>query len=173
MPNIERLGHDAVGGRDLYSLNVTAPDELPAKIRLSSGYFVCLLAWDSAAESVEVISRVAESILGSGCVYLCSWGEGCERVHDIFDEVAVGPDPDPGDAAVMTTWHRNETLDEALWFFLNSTSPDDRYEARCDSAVAVSIGGDRSRAERILFALSVPQRFNAEVLRQENDQASG
>ncbi len=69
--------------------------------------------WDSEQESVGEISRVAEVLLGSGGVYFCTWGNGCERVHDIIE---VDPDP-ADDSVVMTTWHDDETLDEALWFF--------------------------------------------------------
>jgi hypothetical protein len=118
----------------------------------------------------DSISRVAEVLIASGCVYVCSWGEGCERVHDIVDEVCVGPDPSSDDdSAIMTTWHEDESLDEALWHFLNVSWPDDRYFDYCNDAVAITIGAPLEIQQRIDFALSNPREFNSQVLCNEED----
>jgi hypothetical protein len=62
--------------------------------------------------------QVLEWAQRAGCVYFIAWGENCERWHDDMDDVhletyAYKP---PDDKFMMTTWHANETLEEALWF---------------------------------------------------------
>ena len=161
--NLERRGYDPLTGRDLYSLQVASVEELPDALPSTLGAFVCLLAWNSLHETVKAVSRVADLLLDSGCVYLCSWGLGCERVHDIMDETVVGPDPDPGDDyCVMTTWHDNETLEEALGFFLAWTVPDEAFRNTCRSAVVLSIAGTDDWHETIDRALKSPGPFRQE-----------
>lgn len=162
MKNPEKLGRDTE--RDLFFLHVESPQTIPTSLKVPVRHFVCLLVWDSEQESADEISRVAEVLLSSGCVYFCTWGAGCERAHDIIDEVCIGPDPDPADGSViMTTWHNDETLDDALWFFLQCTWADKHYEDSCRSALAVLIGSDGERASRIRYALKDPKRFLEEV----------
>jgi hypothetical protein len=39
----------------------------------------------------------------------------------------------------MSTGHAGESLDEALWFALNVTSPSEEYESTCGSFVAITV----------------------------------
>jgi hypothetical protein len=65
-------------------------------------------------------------------VYFCSWGPGCERFHDIVDELIAEDDvsersfagPTKNDV-VMTTWHERDSLEEALDFFATCAVPAD------------------------------------------------
>ncbi|MCH9648648.1 MAG: hypothetical protein K0U98_10440 [Deltaproteobacteria bacterium] len=172
MSTVERLGYDEINNRDLYLIDLATADELPGDIPISSDDFACFLAWDSGSESVETIVDLAEIILDAGCAYLCAWGDECERVHDIFDEVEVGGDPDPEDkSVVMTTWHDGESLDEGLWFFLNCTWPDDHYFENCRAAIVISIGGKEAWLDRIRFALEHPYQFNRQVLDHDEDES--
>ena len=168
MTGVMSFGRDDVSGRELYSLHLETADGL-SQLNLSSPKFVAFLAWDSSHATIEAISQVAEKLLNSGCVYLCAWGNGCERVHDIMDVVLVGPDPSDDVAPVMTTWHQDDSLDEALWFFLNSTWPDDQYFDDCRSAIAITVGGSREFQDRIAFALTYPREFSGQVLSREED----
>lgn len=173
MPQTERLSDGAFSGRYLYLLDLATANDLPDIVNVSATHFVCFLAWDSEDRSVETISRVAGILLDAGCIYFCSWGRGCERVHDIIDEVCVNPDSSRDDgASIMTTWHAEDSLDDALWFFLNTANPDEQYSERCNAALAVSIGGGPSRLDRIRFALKSPHRFSAEVLGDESKGAT-
>jgi hypothetical protein len=66
--------------------------------------------------------------LQAGVVYICTWGRGCELVHDVFDEEIVGA----GEFAesvpmIVTTWHAEEPLSSAIWFLLRLASPHDAY----------------------------------------------
>jgi hypothetical protein len=84
--------HDGAG-RDLFLLSISRPQHMPRVISVSTPRFVCLLAWDARAAGVEEISDIARQLLDAGAVYVCVWGPGCERVHDIIDEESVGPNP--------------------------------------------------------------------------------
>ena len=75
----------------------------------------------------------------------------------------VGSNPDPDDATtIMTTWHEDDSLDDTLWYFLNTTWPDDRYSETCRAAIAVSIAGSDVWHERIGLALRSPRQFSEE-----------
>ena len=161
----ELLAHDEASGRNLFFLHVPRPEALMA-LPEAIGRFVCLLVWDAAAEGVDVVSRIAEQLIASGCVYLCAWGTGCERVHDIFDEVIVGDGTQDvcADAPlVLTTWHYRESLDSATWFFLRSAFPEERVRAECRSSIAIVIGSDDERAAAVRRALSNPVEFSRRV----------
>lgn len=160
--SLEQVGHDPESGRDLLFLKAS-PTSL-ASFRVPSPHFVCLLVWDSVGESVETVSRVAEQLLDAGCVYFCAWGAGCERVHDIFDEVCVGTYRNAADrSVVMTTWHAEESLAEALWFFLRSAIPDEQYEESCRSGVAIVFGTNDVRMAAVRGALEQPKEFARSV----------
>lgn len=63
--------------------------------------------------------RVTEWLVQSGCLQAVAGGRGCARWHDSVDganlmEFDYGDIPD--DRFVMTIWHENEPLEEALWF---------------------------------------------------------
>lgn len=99
------------------------------------GRFTVLLAADTTGAEVSVLAGFARKLLQAGCVYFCAWGPDCERVHDIFDEMCFEVAP-----VIMTTWHSDESLDEALWFFLKGAVPDDRYGEPTVSALTISVG---------------------------------
>jgi hypothetical protein len=94
---------------------------------LAAGLFV---AGNTTDLNVEVISSFAEKALLAGMVYFCVWGLGCQRFHDMVDERSVEDECNArrfagsrsGDVA-MTTWHNNETLEEALDFFATCAAP--------------------------------------------------
>ena len=55
----------------------------------------------------------------SGCLYVVAWGAECEVWHDTVDETSLEMfdfADIPDDKFVMTTWHTDEPLAEAMWF---------------------------------------------------------
>jgi hypothetical protein len=61
-------------------------------------------------------------------VYLCTWGPGCERVHDIADGICIELCPNPtADNVVITTWHDKDSIAQALWYFQECVLPAERY----------------------------------------------
>ena len=109
--------------------------EWPADFQPSSKYFRLFVAADATSTPSEQISRFAEEALTKGMVYCCSWGPGCERVHDIVDETLVASETfGPGSFApatrndtLMTTWHDREALEDALEFFVWNSCPTVSY----------------------------------------------
>ena len=81
-------------------------------------------------------------------VYFCGWGPGCERFHDIVDEIIVGDEvvgrnrfkPPTTHDAVMTTWHDDDTLEQALDFFATCAVPSDGNIEHSDYRLVVCIG---------------------------------
>ena len=64
-------------------------------------------------------SSTARWLVDGGCLYAVAWGRECEKWHDAVDWAVLetfdyGDIPD--DNFVMTTWHAEERLSEALWF---------------------------------------------------------
>jgi len=101
--------------------NFAAIDRVP----LPPQHTVLFLAVDARAVPTEAIASAAERLLASGLVYICVWGPDCERVHDIFDEVYAGDGSTEPSFTLMSTWHSHESLEEALWFFIEHAVPVD------------------------------------------------
>jgi hypothetical protein len=99
--------------------------------------------------------------LQAGCVHVCCWGPGCERVHDLFDLANLELRPDGPFA--MSTWHSKEPLSQALCFFLFCTFPDNAYYDGCRAAVGITIGSKES-ADEARAALTSPREFSVRVL---------
>ena len=162
---IKRLGRQKAWERDLFLLELNDIGEVPGNLRFLSRYFVCLLAWDAREASADEIRSVGQNLIDQGAAYFCLWGADCERVHDLIDEVeALREEANPDDQSViMTSWHRDEPLSEAIWFVLHCALPDDPYIDDCKATLAVSIGSSEWAAQ-IRAALSDPKKFFDEYL---------
>lgn len=150
-----RLGKSPNSGWDVYSLGLPSTSSLPTEIALPSKHFVCLLSWNAECAEVAEISGLAERLLSFGCVYFCCRGAGCERVHDVVDEVMVGDGfTNVAWLGVMTTWHDKDSLDDAVDFFLDSACPAERYLNECHTALAITVG-DEFQVTSVELALAV------------------
>jgi hypothetical protein len=170
---MERFGRSVKFGRELFLADLRAADDLRAPLEFPTKHFVAMLAWDSSSENVETIGRLAELLLRSGCAYVVAWGDGCSRIDDIVDLTAVclklgvgergapllPPEQNPFAAhpTVMTTWHANDTLEEALDFFLLAANPVEEFEATCGSAIVIAIGQPPAVIEQIRARLMGPE----------------
>ncbi len=139
------VGRDSVSGRDLYVLELPTPRiekfEPPAR------HFGCFLVMDGSSASDEMIRTLAQDLLAAGAAYFSAWGVQCRRVHDLIDQVRPADEPGPNDV-VMTTWHADEQLDEAIWQSIFVDMPAGRYEDGCDALVAIVVG-NAAAAEQI------------------------
>lgn len=102
-----------------------------------SPHFMLFLAVDATSITDEILRLVARKLLDRGLSYLCVWGNDCGRVHNQFD-LERHPIEAEG-CSVMTTWHSDEPLSEALWFFANVAYPDEDFEPDCCDWVSVSV----------------------------------
>jgi len=127
--------------RELLVLDAATVADATEAVPPATGHFAVFLAWDALSASTDAISELAVELHNRGLAYLCAWGPGCERVHDIFDEVEVQLEASrPADSVVMTTWHAEDTIEDALWFFLYNSFPDPAYQDSCSRGVALAIG---------------------------------
>jgi hypothetical protein len=135
-------GFDDVTGRELFSLQLASAAELPMRVDLPSKHFACFLAWDASRALTDSVSQLAERLLHSGASYIVCWGPDSERVEAIVDEITASTSAFgmPADSSIMTSSHSTEDLDEALWFFLTSSWPDEHYVDSTRAALAISIG---------------------------------
>jgi hypothetical protein len=108
--------------------------------KMPEPYFGVFLACDAKSTSDDIVLAFGQALLRQGLAYVCVWGPDCERVHDLFDEVIVENNPHETEQSVrITTWLADETLDEAVWHFLNVCFPADDYYDRCHTEVFIVI----------------------------------
>lgn len=128
--------------------SVTLSESLqwPAALKIPSKRFRLFVAADVRDIEVQVLADFGAMALKNGMVYFCAWGPDCERFHDIVDELIVADDlgqhlfagPSPHDK-VMTSWHVNETLPEAVEFFKNWARPDGGFRPGSNYWVAICL----------------------------------
>lgn len=168
MLKVNSLGLNKVTNRELFAVHLNNAGELNEELDLSSRFFVCFLCWDDSTDvTKDAIEAIAEILLRSGAVYFCVWGKGCSRVHDIIDLASYEQDQE-NESVIMTSWHEEESLDDALWFFLNSAFPDDRYFDECRAGVAITIGSTSESVARVDFALKFSEEFSTQVLHKKD-----
>jgi hypothetical protein len=136
-------------GRAVRAAHAKSLGEAVSQLRASSKHFVLLIASDTRGIPGAVLVDFAADLIRAGATYVCCWGPDCERFHDCFDEADDVVNGRASNSRVlMTTWHADECLEEALWFALNSTVPSSAYLETTNSVFVLSIGEDRW-AERV------------------------
>ncbi len=164
---VQQWRFETLQQRQLFSLALGTPSDLPRALDVDSVHFICLVAWDAKGISTEIVSNFVERLLEYGAVYFVCWGPDCERVHDIVDEITALPGKGyPEDSCIMTTWHAHESLAEALWFFLACAAPDSHYESTTSASLAISIGSEAWNAE-LVAALQDPSGFIRRAARRD------
>jgi len=118
----------------------------PTNLTLPSRRFRLFVAADTTENSVDALSSFASSALKNGMVYFASWGPGCERFHDVVDEVIVEDDLGEqlfvgprADDCILTTLHAKDTLDDAVNFFLTLAVPNEGFVADSESWVMLCV----------------------------------
>lgn len=71
------------------------------------------------AEPADV-RLLGNQLLEAGCRYFVCAGSRCEEAHDSIDDAFI----ESGlDESIITTFHHDETGEEAAWFFARLASP--------------------------------------------------
>ena len=161
---MNQLGNLSTNDCPLYSEFVPNFAAL-ANLRLPSAHTVLLIVADSGDIPVSIVGDVAEHLLAVGLTYVCVWGPDCGRVHDIFDETHVGDGSSEPQFSFMSTWHDDQSLDDALFFFLRCAIPIDP-DLSSVSYVAVTVGRT-DWAASVQDALADPDAFVSRVLADE------
>ncbi len=141
---VQDHGRQKSSGREILSLAVPRLEQLPRDLGFNSHHCVLFLAIDATVLADEQLFSLVEWVMDQSAVYVCVWGPGCERVHDVINETIVEFDhPKSDETVIMTTWHDDESLEEALWFALNDAMPASAYSDSCSVVIAVSIGSEQ------------------------------
>lgn len=116
---------------------VPSLNDIPAAVESASAHYLLFLALDAASIEDERLRFLARALIDRGMACLCVWGNDCSRVHDQFD---LEREPNESEGRVVTTtWHDDEPISEALWYFANCAYPSDDFEADCTDWVAISV----------------------------------
>lgn len=95
--------------KEVWLYNYVQDDDL--SVDFGNSPFVCML-WNNREDFVS--PALIEQLLKQNCKYFVAGGENCEEWHDCADEVQI-------DEHVVTTWHKGQSLEEVVYFALNST----------------------------------------------------
>lgn len=99
--------------------------------------FIAVVVADAAGVPTAEVQGFAQELLKQGVAYVCAWGRECERVHDVFDDVIL--QRPEGDPFVMTTWHDDESMDEALWYGVWAACPDEAFGDPASASVLFAV----------------------------------
>ena len=131
-------------------------------------HFTMLVAMDGFVETRASFLNVPKALIEEGLVYLCTWGPDCGHVCDIFSQAAELLNArQQEEYNFRSMYHDNESLDDALWFFLNAAIPDDSYARSCRSAFVVSVGNS-TWVKQLSLSLSDIRAFNKKILNSES-----
>ncbi len=139
---------DPYSNRQVWLLGATSVDKWPSTMPWSCVGFGLLLAVDHAVDATEL----AEDAVARGVAFVCTWGPGCAIVEDAFDDAIVTSGrAETKHDVVLTTSHAEESLEEALEFFLDAATPSRDRVKGCGAWFVFAVGeGLRARFERAL-----------------------
>ncbi len=174
MAALEKFKKHAESGRTMFLLEIDSLEDWPEELTLAkSKRFVLFLATDATDVSNEDLAAFAVKVLDQGMVYLSTWGGDAERVHDVFEEAAADWDPDAdADTAILSEWHEDEPLSEALRFSVADALPAHSYEGTCKATLA-AIVGNPDAAERVRAWLEDPAKLADAAEEDEKAPESG
>lgn len=166
MSRFEILNTDSATNRSICMIaaddiaGIQYPETLP------SLHFVALVALDATGLTNERIAALARDLLARGCVWFLCFGPDCLRVHDIIDAESEAFNRGPNDAPwTMTTWHSDESFDDVVWQFLNTTALPDCFFDTTRTALVLIVGmaAQVTRTVQIMKDLSA---FNSQWARE-------
>ncbi len=172
MATVEKFKKHPESGRTMFLLELDSLDDWPEELTLAkSKQFVLFLATDATDLHNDDLAAFAVKVLDQGMVYLSTWGGDAERVHDVFEEAAADWDPDAdADNAILSEWHEDEPLSEALRFSVADALPAHSYEKGCKATLAAVVGNPDA-AERVRAWLDDPARLADAA--EEDEKAPG
>ena len=133
-------GSDTHGRRYSVVQCVSLTGWKPDALDLPKGYSL-FVAIDAATWSVSDGLAFARRSIEAGCASVSTWGTECELLHDLFDEEQVALELDDIlSVDVMTIWHADVPLEDAIDFFVDHDIISDSFPSRPTVCVALSIG---------------------------------
>jgi hypothetical protein len=111
--------------------------------------FACLLYSNQEKVSSNEMESIANWLVNSGCRYAVCAGLKCSEWHDTIDTADTIRDPHIQNL-IMTTWHKNETVEDVVWFWLNLT---DFEDIAFENYLALLISDSKAIEEKIQQAI--------------------
>jgi hypothetical protein len=106
----------------------------PAEVNCEK--YILFVASQRAVTSLP--TEVARQWIDTGASYICAWGPASPQVEESFDYASFLPElGKPLSFTLMTTSHKNEELDEALWFAFYTANPPDDLNAELETVVVL------------------------------------
>ena len=135
-------------------------EQLTQGLQPRERYFTLFLAWDAPGADPAQLRKWMQPLVDRGLVYFCAWGRECKAVHDTVDmcDIEREKSSENPDLFIMTTWHDDEPLEEAFWFFQMLALPTEEGIVGHFDRLAVAVGNP-GWAEEMLGLLS---KLNAE-----------
>lgn len=134
---MKNLGTDSHGGTVVFE--GVSNFEAIEQIALPPPPFIMLIAADARAVPLDVVGRIAARLIAAGLVVVSTWGEDCERVHDLFDEEYIGDGTTERASELVTLWHDDEPLEDAVEFFALSGAS---LAGKAVSLLAIAVGNE-------------------------------
>lgn len=140
---------DEDGSRDLYVAHAPAFGSWPSLlndelwrtvVEADELGFAVFIALDASDVSSEQVARFASYLIDHGAFWVSTWGPGCERVHDVFDQVDAVAEKEDGKPVVLTTWHDQQDLGEATLLFWTAFSDEGKQGG--PARIAIAIGSE-------------------------------
>jgi hypothetical protein len=127
---------------EIQILSIESIDELADRLPRKKKYFTLLIAWDAPEIDGNFLAELFAPLVSSGLAYFCAWGERCEEVHDAIDDCFIEHELEvrEADPFLMTTWHQEESLEEAFWFFRMVAVPTENSVLANLERFAVAVG---------------------------------
>ncbi len=141
-------------GREWIAINIPSLDVLDLVLPFAFQSFVLFLGLDARSVSERVLHQSCTKLLKAGARFVSMWGPDCSRVHDAFDIAALELGLNNDNAVIMTTWHADESLTEAVWFAANAAFPDEVYAAAASALVLIFVGSEEWAAQARQFLLA-------------------
>jgi hypothetical protein len=122
--------------------NIDSIEHLGGCLPHRGNYFTMLLAWDAPEIEQDKLINLLQPLVDRGLAYFCAWGNKCSEMHDAVDLCAAKREQafGPADYLLMTTWHDDEPLEEALWFFEMCAIPSEDHVLADLERFAVAVG---------------------------------
>ena len=100
----------------LQYINLNNDQNPPENLNLEPYKCIVLITEQVKSEWRDIVSKW---LIDTGCLYMMAWGQNCSLWDDSVDTanlIAFDWSEIPEDNFVMTTWHKNETLEDVFWF---------------------------------------------------------
>src|SRR5277367_1832886 len=114
-------------------------DNFQSPVSIESGRYILVVASEKPA--VDLGIKTARAWIDAGASYVCAWGPDSEEVEESFDYASILPGcGEELPFTLLTTAHKDEPIEEALWFAFNCAKyPDSESEP---NAVVIVVDSD-------------------------------